>query len=342
MEDDLEDQWLDWIEMETRRRLLAACFILDVHSARYHERDHTQFTDMNRDVPPIPLSESTAELWEAPTAEDWSMLRGKSKPMTLESIRLETLTPSTIEKASPFDGAIVLAALAMYLSNRQNPKEPELVQDASQVAVNKFCIARLFPTSAVANTYLALHHTPLYTLLLVSGDSWVFNEKIIDLKLFIRHKKALNEWQKSGSAAVATTFAARALKGFLGLAYSLEGKESNLTPTQLRSSSSWKDISDYWGFYVCALICWAFGHAEKRDLKAKPGSKETTLKLLLTVAGMEPGEVQMLPNKYEAHGVVTLARAELEAQCLGRRNFLLADAVDALKVLEQKDDWEWF
>ncbi|KAH6899763.1 hypothetical protein B0T10DRAFT_452303 [Thelonectria olida] len=339
---DLVEQWMAWIDMETRRRLLAACFILDVHSAQYHERHNTPFINLGRDEPPIPLSGSTADLWEAPTPEDWSMLLEKSKPMTLEDINLETLTPSAIEEAPPFDGAIILAACAMHLPARQNPKELDLVRDASGVAVNDFCIARLFPASAVANTYLALHHTPLHILLSVSGDSWVFNEKISDPKLFVEHKAALRQWQKSGSAAVAATFAARALKAFLGLSDSSEGKDSETVPIQLRSSSSWKDISDYWGFYVCSLICWAFGYSGKRDSKTKAISQETTLRLLLTAANVEPGEVQRLSNRHEAHGVVRLAREELEAQCLMDRNFLLVDAVGALKALEQKHDCEWF
>ncbi|KAI5462680.1 fungal-specific transcription factor domain-containing protein [Mariannaea sp. PMI_226] len=342
-EHNVVDQWVFWVDMETRRRLLAACFILDVHSARYHERQH-MCLGVHGSRLPIPLLSGTEKLWEASTPQEWIILSRTNKQITLEDINLTALTPASIATASPFDGAIMLAGCALRLAQRQNHKEPNLVEDVFSVCVESFDIARLFPTSAVANTYLALHHTPLHVLLSVSGDTWVFNEKVSSKEAFSEHKKDLSRWRGSGNAAVAVVFAARALKAFFLLSNAQRGTEGDDMEIRTKSASCCKDISDYWGIYVCALICWAFGYAGKRAVGAQRASDETAaVRWIMTVADMEPVEVRDMANDDDnAYGVLGLAREELEAQCLGERNILLLDAVGVLKELEHKDNWDWF
>ncbi|KAF7548388.1 hypothetical protein G7046_g8691 [Stylonectria norvegica] len=330
--------WKTWIRTETRRRLLAACFVLDVHSACYHEQQHTSIPGLDYASPstlPIPLSACTEQLWNAQNFQDWAQFPTTNNFVTLNDTPLELLTPSDMASVPPFDGAILLAASALCLPRRQSQIQADLVEDPSNFPMAATHMARLFPDSGVANTYLALHHTPLHFLLSVSGDSWVFNKKVIQQSSFTEHQKRLNHWRNSGSAAVATVFAARAMKAFLNIG----GK--NATSIQ-GSSLSRRDISDYWGVYVCALICWAFGHVGKRDSSARIPSRDASMQWTLAVANMEPAQLQNLSGRREAHGVVGLARAALAKDCLGGRNILFADAVGVLKKLEQGDNWKWF
>ncbi|CAM1501055.1 Fc.00g102170.m01.CDS01 [Cosmosporella sp. VM-42] len=340
---DVAQQWKSWIELESRRRILSACFLLDVHSARYHEQPYTLIAGLDYSSPrtlPIPLTASTAQFWDAPSFEAWSMLRPKRNLKALNNTQVEALTPSDIASAPPFDAAILLAAYALHIDQRQNPMIVNLVEDARTIQPRNMHMATLFSGSAIANTYLALHYTPLHFLLSVSGDSWVFNKKVMPVSSFTEHQKRLNQWRQSGSAAAATIFAARALKTFF-----------NLTPESLTSaedadsgelSTSWTDISDYWGVYVCVLICWAFGHAGKRDKAAELPPRDASIQWIMTVAEMEPDEVQNWPGRFEAHGVVGLVRKELAKDCLGGRNILFADAVGVLEKLEQGGNWKWF
>jgi hypothetical protein len=152
-------------------------------------------------------------------------------------------------------------------------------------------ITTLFPACPIAATYLALHHTPLRDLLAVGGDSWVFSQKILPATSFHEHQKRLKIWvgntstSSSSSAGGgsgggmsvvrATVYAARAILGFLER---LPGGGGGGYSTQLSSqggqggsggggkdpASAWSaDMSDYWAMYVCALICWAFGHTAR-------------------------------------------------------------------------------
>jgi hypothetical protein len=74
------------------------------------------------------------------------------------------------------------------------------------------------------------------------------------------------------------------------------------------------DISDYWGMYVCALICWAFGTAEEQDKPRKGVTKEATKEWILRVASQEPSEVQMQSGRNGARGVVGLVRQTLSTE----------------------------
>ncbi|KAF7550540.1 hypothetical protein G7Z17_g5655 [Cylindrodendrum hubeiense] len=344
-EEEAMQQWAAWIDMETRRRLLAACFLLDIHSARYHEQRHVSPAGLDYSFPrglPIPLSSGTAQLWEASTFQDWSVLQTTSNPTMLRDINLDALTPLDIASESPFDGAILLAAHALYLPSRPILTQPDLIEDAANVPTEVLPLAKLFPTSAIANTYMALHYTPLRYLLSVSGDSWVFNEKVTEASSYTEHKERLNQWRKSGSAAAATVFAARALKAFLGLDSTLEGSDGAVSQPPRRQCAFWKDISDYWGVYVCALICWAFGDTGKGSQAAGTAAREAATQWIMTVAEMDPAEVQNLSDRHGAYEVVSLARAELAADCLGGRNILFADAAGVLERLEHGDNWKWF
>jgi hypothetical protein len=210
------------------------------------------------------------------------------------------------------------------------------VEDASKFQSDVFPISRIFPKSAIANTYLALHHTPLYYLLSVSGKSWVLNKKLTDFNMFTEHQKLLGTWRSSGTASIATVFAARALKVFLGLQTSPsqgECKREEICPTK---SMPLSDISDYWGVYVCALICWAFGLTEKQDKSRIGVTQEATKGWILRVACQEPSEVQIQSERNGARGVVGLVRQMLATECLGGRNILFADAMNVLKRLEEE------
>ncbi|KAL2264938.1 hypothetical protein VTJ83DRAFT_7448 [Remersonia thermophila] len=140
-------------------------------------------------------------------------------------------------------------------------------------------IRSLFPDSPIANTYLALHHTPLRDLLAVSGDSWVFSQKILPAALFVEHQRRLRVWAtatapvrhasssvggEGTSAARATVYAARAILGFLA-------REQQ--PSLSGPSTAWsRDMSDYWALYVCALVCWAFAHPAGSGRKSGGGN----------------------------------------------------------------------
>lgn len=337
---DDSQRWKMWVDTESRRRLLSACFLLDVHSMYYLEQPHIPTLGLDYSSPstlPIPLSVSTTQLWDAPTCQAWSNTNVSGEVMgTVAATLLEQLSAADIATIPPFDAAILLATHTLQLPQRQSLTKVEFLEDASGVNTENFRLVNLFPYSPGAMTYLALHYTPLHTILSVSGDSWVFNKKVLQASAFLDHQQQLEKWRDSGSSAVATSFAARALKMFLRLSLNA-GEDGN---AGLTANNPYKEISDFWGVYVSALICWAFGHVGWRHSGASKPSRSAAVRWILKVSEMQPAEIQQMSEeeKREASGVIGLARASLERDCLGGRSMLLADAVGVLKKLDEGDN----
>ncbi|EKJ75956.1 hypothetical protein FPSE_03904 [Fusarium pseudograminearum CS3096] len=329
--------WKAWIAAESRRRLLAACFLLDVHSSWYHERQYTSVVGLDYSSPstlPIPLTATTTKAWEACDPQSWSKLRTRRAPKSISNTNLRTLSASDIASGPAFDAAVLLAVYSLSLPRRQSPSQISLVEDVAKFKSNVFPISRIFPQSAIASTYLALHHTPLYHLLSVSGKTWVFNKKLTDLNLFAEHQKLLDTWRSSGTASIATVFAARSLKLFLNLQTSLSQAKSSRGETCPVKTRPLSGISNYWGIYVCSLICWAFGLTEEQDKPRISATQDATKEWILRVASQEPSEVHIQSDRNGARGVVGLVRQMLSTECLGGGNKLFFDAINVLIRLE--------
>ncbi|ORY65092.1 uncharacterized protein BCR38DRAFT_191230 [Pseudomassariella vexata] len=269
-----KSRWNEWIEAESRRRLLAASFVLDVHTSMYHEQPLMH--SFRSPCPPIPLTRASEELWAAPSPEAWEALLSAGSH-SLEPVMLpeETITIDRINSAPPLDRAVFLASEVLRLPKRSIPSALEVSNDPDLTASDR--IATLFPGSPIANTYLALHYTPLHDLLAISGESWIFTLKVLPAKKFQQHQRRLKQWSSGLHAAVAARYAARALVAFLdttaNVNYTIpmvaaQGEPSSsavFTDEQPNHGWNTTNISDYWAMYVSALICWALSHYTTRN-----------------------------------------------------------------------------
>ena len=208
----------------------------------------------------------------------------------------------------------------------------------------------------------------------MSGDTWIFSQKVLPAASFLGHQRRLKAWVEAGwvttagrdggdgggeaggrrlSAARATVYAARAILGFLDGSREDGGEEEEAGGAVggKEGGARWMvDLSDYWGLYVCALICWSFGHRAKME-GSEAGVQSGTGKgtrdgeamgWLRLVSGMEPEEVNRVRGRREAGCVVGLVRRTLEWDCVGGRSRLYVDAVGVLKKLEEGVNWKWF
>lgn len=395
-----EERWRSWLDTEARRRLLAGCFHLDGHAATYQQqpRAHDFDADGMTPIPPVPLFAGGSVLWEANSADKWTSILTKNPEAGILTFALssEQLTPEYVTSQGRFDRMAILGTEILRLPRRQPPHsspdpennlqlntDPRLRSQNSQQSafVSELPsyeieehISRLFIKCPVGNTYLALHHTPLQDLLAVGGDSWVFAQKVLPASSFQEHQKRLKLWAEQPSrpssagnnvstighlnAARATVYAARAILRFL----------------ECGPGSSWSaDVSDYWALYVCALICWAFGHrvrptpgTEARNLNnhqrhsgtgsvpnlttAKKSGNRTAsaddeaISWLQVVADESTRleDVVRMRTRREGGAVVGLVLRRLENDCVGGRSRLYVDAVGVLRKLDEGANWKWF
>lgn len=420
----VEDRWRAWLDVEQRRRLLTAAFVTDGHAAIYQQQRRA--LDFHMNPPTIPLSGRSTRLWEATSAEEWASLLDADPGAGIPAFvpPPEQITPESLQQHTTLDRMAILGVEMLRLPRRQlrsvmsvsaNNSPINEIDSHTQHVGSQFDldqqsqlqlslqpdpqdplsleaeerIASLYRHCPVANTYLALHHTPLHDLLAVGGDSWVFSQKVLPATSFHEHQKRLKLWAEqyyrpagnpsNGStsnsgiaglnAARATVYAARAIVLFLDRGYSPRQPSGGIGLAPAWST----DMADYWALYVCALICWAFGHRTRTSSMAPMGggdarqqrhrsnsgdnspvsagggggyssNEEEIFNWLRMVAAPEVrlDDVIRVRGRREAGGVVGLVRRRLETDCVGGRSRLYVDAVGVLRKLEEGVNWKWF
>ncbi len=373
-----EERWHTWLDAEARRRLLTACFVVDTHTSVLQQQRRAlecSLSGSGTPPPPISLTGPSSALWEAMSSDEWMALleANPSSGNPTFAQRAEVLTPADIESYPRFDRAAILALEMLRLPvhsggdaaplygqhptvqshphfdlQAQHPRgqfttDPQLGSSISLEVEAR--ISALFDGCPMANTYLAMQHTPLHDLLAVSGDSWVFSQKVLPVNSFLEHKKRLKQWADQAqqhhqqqqtslrtpgnnglegmSATKATIYAARALVAFFGRVpigtMAAGGLGSQSPPVGFLDWN--QDIGDYWGLYVCALICWAFGHRARAagersnsggggdrtppgGLASSTAADGEALAWLRMVAGMPVEDVARVRGRREAASVV--------------------------------------
>lgn len=384
-----ENQWHAWVEAEGKKRLLAACFIIDNHAAMLHESSRAR-----SDIDPtsIPLTGHHDALWSANSADEWfAILQNDPAAGRVQLMpSLDSLTPEQVAQYGIFDTCVILNAAALNLPRRNAQRnsigkdgdvESSFLDDLRTPTTTSYAaralkgikpddrLCQLFSlvNAITPNVYVALHHTPLHDLLAVSGESWVFSQKVLGSLTYVEHQKRLKAWIEGRSStssstspvsptaaglegmssSKATVHAARALVGYFE-----RGVEASNGVTPYVTS-----ISNYWSMYVCVLIIWAFGQKSgKFSSSGSSGSPTSTtgrgqvmgedeaVAWLRAIADSSmPETVGRAKGRREASAViVSMVKRRLEADCVGGRSCLYNDAVGILKNLEESVSRRWF
>jgi hypothetical protein len=285
---------------------------------------------------PIPLSANTEQLWNAKSLQQWQYLNPSYVgTTTVSGAFLQGITRSKIAESPVFDVNILLATHALQIAKPSKQNELNFLGNVSTSGEAESLTDALFGDSPCANTYMALSHTPLHALLSVSGESWILNQKVLDRNLFAAHKKELRVWCDSDQCRKAVIYAARGLRQFVDLPLSTVGGNQVKPVAGKDISLTKRDISDYWGFYICALICWAYSCRDTGSAAPFMHAQNAALRWIRTTADLTAEEQGNLLNAEAAKGVVGLARDLLASDNLGGCNMLLADAVGVLSKLHE-------
>jgi hypothetical protein len=349
---DAQSEWVQWIDTEARQRLLASCFMLDIHQSLYHEqnRSNVQLAECGSMLC-LPCPEN---MWNTTSALDWQINQAGYSVQPLHRIEHDP-SSQLVDGTNSFSQTLLICSFASRLPARADPKYPNdfFPDNAHPTVVN---LRTLFPASPLAHIYLALHHTPLHDLLAIAGDTWVFGKKITPPAAFQSAQFRLKVWSSSLNAAAATQHACHILSLVLSQPYSDE--------TQSYSAFS---ISDYWAVYTSALICWAFGnryqspssgtisrsnssnaiHNSGMDVDSPQTPVDARIRALSYIQGiLELGTEDLLTSKAhmkgETAGVIDAVRARLEIDSVGSKCMMLVDAVHVLTRIKESGKGKWF
>lgn len=352
---DEHSNWCQWLENETRQRLLSACFMFDVHQAMYHQQCRFKAaTDESRFLICLPAQD---HVWNARNASEWLAQRSDHQIQPLRLFEQDLSTQDFLNTSS-FTQSLLICWLASNLPPREDPTYPnDFLPHSMHPTIENFMA--LLPNSLQAHTYLALYHTPLHDLLAIAGDTWVFAQKITPPSAFHAAQSRLKTWSTSLAAAQATHHACRILS-------------ESLTQSWASSSDDYSNtihcISDYWSIYVSALICWAFGHRYQNSSSATGGTLSRS-NSSTAIGAMDVDEAtvsdtaQLKAVKYandileldveelltskaavkcDTTGVIEAVRQRLEFESVGNKSGLLVDAATVLAKIKEGGRTKWF
>lgn len=364
-----QNRWRNWLAKESYRRLASSCFVLDIHASLYHQTARTRDFNMLEPgtAPPLTFTGPSQALWDASSAEEWDAIlnanpaAGTPIPMPPSETVAATLPEdgsSMSARSGPqrsFDQFLILATETLRLPKRVLgsgiPNRTPLATSSGQFTTQLVScstafkvedrIAKLFRYSPIANTYLALHHTPLHELLAVTGSpgnfhhknlpyqqgrvrQWTASLKVLDSNL----PKTAEHFDKSASRAV--VYATRALAEFLSTPYTGRATIGAFT--------------DYWGIFVCTLICWACGNRVAAAANGSvsdntiASSEQEAREWLHLTASLQPTDdaaINTLAQDGRWAGVIGLARRQIEQDCSANSSGnIIADVLAVLTRLD--------
>ncbi|RDL37949.1 uncharacterized protein BP5553_05382 [Venustampulla echinocandica] len=357
---DIPTQWFQWAEIEGHKRLLSACFIFDVQQALYHQQPRSKA--LGGETRPFLPTLCSDSLWNAGTAIEWQAhLTDYPLDQPLQLLEQSICSQRTSPRSSAFTQSLLICFLATRLPMRENPRCPNAyLPHAPDSGLTS--LMDPFPTSSLAQTYLALHHTPLHDLLAIAGDTWIFGQKVTPPSAFHDAQSRLKTWSSSVAAAQATHHACRILS--VGLCQP-STHENNYNEVGLGY------LSKYWGLYIAALICWAFGHRYQpsgsssgsltrsnsytaigdTDANGHYQSSSSAIDAQVKTANyvnsmLELSVEDLLTNRASMRGetsaVIDAVRHGLGSDGLGDKCSMLVDCIGVLKKLSKTGKGKWF
>lgn len=346
------NEWLHWAQTESKQRLLSACFMFDIHQALYHQQPRSRA--LKGESQPFLSRPCLDSLWDAPSASEWRELQaGYANNQSLQLLNQDRRTQTLSMGSSSFSQSLLICFLATQLPLDEHSTYPNIfrtlpldsgIQDLTST----------FTTSPLAQTYLALHQTPLHDLLAVAADTWIFSQKVTPPQAFQDAQKRLQAWSKSSNAAQATHHACQ----ILSLSLSQPPKHSSLCHTNALVC-----MSEYWSLYVAALICWAFGHrfqimnksghSTRHDPSTAAGVENSDesahVQANTYINGMLAMSVEDLfksrnPIKGETSGILDVVgqRLKNEGANVGGRCSMLVDCIGVLRKISKSGNAKWF
>lgn len=296
-------------------------------------------------------------LWVLTNAADWAINEtGNNRGLPLHVVRHQLIQENAVELPN-FDRSLIISLLISQLSGRIDadyhyPDDCQIHASHS----TRIRLVTLFPDSPMVHTYLALYHAPLSDLLAVSGDTWVFSQKITLQTHFRAAQARLRTWSSSLAAATATYHACRMLLSDFSSRYNSSSRH-NMNPISF-------ELSHYWSLNVAVLICWAFGHrfsgssgtfsrntldtVTGLDFETSPDASDNIRCKALTYLNsmLELDVKDLLTSKATMRGetsfIIDAVRTRLELDSSGGHCMALSDSICVLKRLNDGGRGKWF
>ncbi|KAI4094802.1 MAG: hypothetical protein LQ344_002048 [Seirophora lacunosa] len=249
----LQAAWKAWIDVETRRRVLTAAFVLDTQHSHLVQRQASYTGLLGEDHLDLPFP-CAADAWTCADLSTWRDLITSEQALSIGSVDRQSLPPLDSFQAS---------LLYSYQLHRLQSSDQSIQRELSYHPTKSHTLA----TTLTFHALLLSNHVPLHALIMTASESWLFGTKITDEGVWQQGKGALRGWVSSHAAMKAVWHASQLLR----LAF--QAQKANQQPMEGIGS-----LHDLWCLYMAALVCWVFGYGTaagmERQQKWEPENAE--------------------------------------------------------------------
>lgn len=332
----IESTWKQWIEWEVRQRLRAACFMFDNHQKSCYEQRRCQ---------PRATAENTflklpcpKPLWVATTSQQWYEQIQSLDCAAVRLLHPENMSAEEVSRLPLCAQADAASIVFELLPSRDQTPLSKLGHGTNARLINT--LTTLFPHFIHTHGYLALYFTPLHKLLSLTGNTWLFGQKLTCHADIDAISPTVRLWASSPAAAQAAWHACHLLRHTIRPVSDVD--------------KPFRGVSEYWFLYTSTLIVWAFGHrpstlsvsgsssvamsriASSTTLASEDAAEVKNAALAWTEAMIElkPEKLMNSQLRTETGPVIDAARLRLQEEALmshGRSGMLL----DACGVLDR-------
>lgn len=262
-----------WVNRETRRRFLLGSFILDTQQAVLFEQQPVLFPKWPKEAfsaqastLPCPCDN---ELWECDSVERWSELATTSQQLNLSTTADPTMysNPGSLD---PFRSSLILAYLATIRPTDEGDPDVKLTNFCEHLAQHEL-LGRYAHAEFDVHAHIAVKSTPIRSLLIVSGESWLFGKKLEIEDDFHAARSRLREWVGSDRAHAALWHATALLR----MVFTVTGPGNSLAQSAGDAGSQEREMKMLhgpWSVYIAALICWACAFDETSSTESLASS----------------------------------------------------------------------
>lgn len=231
----LQTVYRRWLDLETRRRVLAAAFVLD-----------TQHSHLLQQNPPDPSTlggedglslafPSLPEAWNCTDPYLWRDMIMSQQIFSPDTLHL------SLPPLDPFQSSLRTCYQIHSLQRFNTATENDLTFHPTK--------AGSLATVLTNHALCLCRHTPLHALIITASESWLFGTKITDKEVWQQARDGVRRWVSSDAAMKAAWHATRLLR--------LSLQNQSQQPQQIDRVSYMHDL---WCLYTAALACWAFGY----------------------------------------------------------------------------------
>lgn len=231
----LQAAWKAWIDVETRRRVLTAAFVLDTQHSHLVRRQASYTGILGEDHLHLPFP-CAADAWTCADLSTWRDLITSEQALSIGSVDRQSLPP-----LDSFQASLLFSYQLHRLQSSDRPIQRELSYHPTKS--NTLATTLTFHALSLSN------HVPLHALIMTASESWLFGTKITDEGVWQQGKNTLRGWVSSHAAMKAVWHASQLLR----LAF--QAQKANQQPMEGIGS-----LHDLWCLYMAALVCWVFGY----------------------------------------------------------------------------------